>query len=219
MNTGWYMLIVLAVIVSGCARTEYKPYEEGGKASVNLYRTVNFYVNPALKETPPRCVLVLPSQGIGNPGFTSRIEKALVRHLSDKFPQVVSGLARDETVNNLAFDMAIPVDRRDFARAINCDTVFEYKISKPRHANMLFWSEIKIGLEARLIRQQDGLELWKARHVARRSDGGLSFSPIGIAVNAYDANALSSDKDIIDSVIEDLVRRLMKSMPNMEDTD
>jgi hypothetical protein len=213
MNTGWYMLIVWAVILSGCTRTEYKPYEESGKSPVDLYRTVNFYVNPAFREDPPRCVLVLPSQGIGNPGFTGRIEKALVRHLSDNFLRVVSGSARDGAVTKLAFDMAIPADRRDFSQAINCDTVFEYKILKPRHANMLFWSEIRIGLEARLIRQRDELELWKARHIARRSDGGVSFSPLGLAVNAYDANALSSDGDAVESVTEDLVRRLMKSMP------
>ena len=209
------MFIVWAVIVSGCARTEYKPYEEGGKSPVNLYRTVNFYVNPALKEDPPRCVLVLPSQGIGNPIFTSRIEKALVRHLSDNFPRVVSGSARDAAVKKLAFDMAIPADRRDFSKVINCETVFEYRIFKPRHANMLFWSEIKIGLEARLVRLQDGLELWKARHVARRSDGGVSFSPLGLAVNAYDANTLSSDGDAVESVSEDLVRRIVDSIPNL----
>ncbi len=210
------MLIVWAVIVSGCARTEYKPYEESVKAPVDLFRTVNFYVNPALKESPPRCVLVLSSQGVGNPAFSSRIERALARHLSDNFPRVISGSARDTAAKKHAFDMEIPEDRRDFARAINCDTVFEYKIFRPKHTNMLFWSEISIGLEARLVRQRDGLELWKARHVARRSDGGVSFSPLGLAVNAYDANTLSSDGDAVESISEDLVRRIISSIPNLK---
>ena len=216
MNIRWYMFIVWAVIVSGCARTEYMPYEEGGKSPVNLYRKVNFYIDPILMEAPPNCVLVLPSQGIGNPGFTNRIEKALVRHLSDNFPRVVSGSARDVTVKKLAFDMTIPVDRRDFAREINCDTVFEYQIFQPKHTNMVFWSEISIGMEARLVRRQDGLELWKAWHVARRSDGGVSFSPLGLAVNAYDANTLSSDGDVVESIYEDLVRRIIRSIPNLK---
>ena len=79
---------------------------------------------------------------------------------------------------------------------------------------MLVWSELRLGLEARLFRQRDGVELWKARHVARRSDGGLSFSPFGLVVNAYDANSFSSDGDIVVSVSEDLVRRIIASLPN-----
>jgi hypothetical protein len=54
----------------------------------------------------------------------------------------------------------------------------------------------------------------RARHIARRSEGGFSISPAGLAVNGYQANRFSSDDDVIDSVSDDLVRRLMASLPD-----
>lgn len=216
MNKITYLFMLFIVLLSGCARTQYRPYEESSNSPIDLSQTVDSIVNPAFRDNPPDCIVVLPLKGTGNSNFAGRIEKALVRHLSDNFPRVVGGQARDAAVTKLAFDMTISVDRRDFPLAINCDAIFEYKVFKPRHVNVVIWSEIMIGLEARLVRLRDGLELWKARHIARRSEGGLSFSPFDLAVNAYEATALSSDGDVVESVTEDLVRRLLKSMPDMK---
>jgi hypothetical protein len=209
------VLTFCAALTLGCTGTEYKPYEESETSSVNLLRTVNFYVNPALKKESPQCVLVLPPQKKESSGFAHRVEKTIVRHLSEKFPRVIGGRERKARAVKLAFDLTALADRREFAQEINCSSVFEFRIFQPRHEYMLIWSEIKIGLEARLFRQSDGTLLWKAQHVAKRSDGGVSFSPFGLAVNAYEANALSSDGDVVESVTEDLVRRVMKSMPVM----
>ena len=213
MAKGLNIFMICLALLSGCARTEYKPYEANSDSPINPSRTVYFHVDQSLTESPPDCVLVLPPQANGPPGLTSRLEKTLARHLSDRFPRVISGSARNAKAINLALDLDIPADRREFTRGLDCDAVFEFRILRPKHTYMLIWSEIRIGLEARLARGRDGRELWKARHVASRSDGGLSLTPLGLAFNAYNANSLSSDGDIVESVTEDLVRRLMKSMP------
>jgi len=214
MNPGLKLVLFLSVFISGCARTEYKPYSESEGSPIEMSRTVNFYVSPALGEGSSQCVLVLPPPEYNSSNFIGHIEKVLVRHLSDRFSFVVGGRARDARAANLAFDLTILADQMDFAEAIDCDSIFEYQILLPKYNYMLVWSEVRIGVEARLFRQRDGLDLWKARHVARRSAGGLSFSPFGLVVNAYDANAFSSDGDVVESVAEDLMRRLFKTMPN-----
>ncbi len=145
------------------------------------------------------------------------MENILVRRLYERFSRVVGGQLRDARAANLAFDLTLVADQLEFSEMIDCDSVFEYQISRPKHTYLFVWSEFRIGIEARLVRRNDGLELWKARHIARRSGGGLSISPFGLVVNAFDANALSSDGDVVESVAEDLIRRLLKSMPMMGD--
>ena len=214
MKIAPYLHLLLILLVLSCTRTEYKPFEESDKSSVNLSRTVNFYLNPAFKADPPNCVVVFQPPSIGNSKFVSGIEKVLIRHLSEKFPNVIGGKLRDVRAASYAFDFTVPIDRKEFAKSIECGSFLEFYVFQPRHTYMLVWSELRLGLEARLFRQRDGVELWKARHVARRSDGGLSFSPFGLVVNAYDANSYSSDGDIVVSVSEDLVRRIIASLPN-----
>jgi hypothetical protein len=202
------------VFISGCFHTEYKPYDESRGTGLELSRTVNFYLNPDFTDNPPRCVLVLQPPSNDNHKYIGRVEKALARHLSERFPRVIASQARDLKAANLAFDLTLPVDRRDFARAVGCGAVLEFYLFETKHRYMLVWSEIRMGIEARLFRQQDGLELWKARHVAKRSDGGVSLSPFGLALNAYEANVFASDGDVVESVTEDLVRRIIASLPN-----
>ena len=209
--------LLFLLLVLSCTRTEYKPFDDSDKTSVDLSRTVNFYLNPAYKDDPPNCVVVFQPSSIGNPEFVGEIEKVLIRHLSEKFPNVIGGKLRDARAASYAFDFTVPIDRIDFAKSIECGSFLEFHVFWPRHNYLLVWSELKVGLEARLFRQQDGLELWRARHFARRSEGGVSFSPFGLAVNAYYANVFSSDRDVIESVTEDLVRRLVRSMPEMRD--
>jgi hypothetical protein len=214
MKRAPYLHLLLLLLVLSCTRTEYKPFDEGDKPSVDLSRTVNFYLNPEFKDDPPECVVVYQPYSIRNREFVGLIESALIRHLSDKFPRVIGGRARDVKAANFAIDLTVPIDRKEFANLLNCGAFFEFRIFQPKHINLFIWSEIKLGLEARLFRQSDGEELWKAYHVAGRSDGGMSFSPFGLAVNAYDANAFSSDIDVVESVTEDLARRVITSLPD-----
>jgi hypothetical protein len=214
MKIAPYLHLLWVLLVLSCTRTEYKPFDENDKSSVDLSRTVNFYLNPAFKDNPPNCVVVFQPSSIGNTEFVGRIEKVLIRHLSDKFPTVIGGKLRDVRAASYAFDFTVPNDRRDFAKSIKCGSFLEFHVFRPKHTYLVFWSELKLGLEARLFHQRDGTELWKARHVASRSDGGLSFSPFGLAVNAYEANVFASDGDVIESVSEDLVRRVIASLPN-----
>jgi hypothetical protein len=65
-----------------------------------------------------------------------------------------------------------------------------------------------------MLRAADGHVLWKARHIADRSDGGLSLSPIGIAVDTYSSTQFLSDREISDSVVDDAVRRIVRSLPD-----
>jgi hypothetical protein len=214
MRLSGCLILILLIFISGCTRTEYKPYEGVERQPVNFSRTVHFYLSPEFEKAPPKCVVVFQPYSTSNSDLLERVEKSLVRHLSEKFSSVVGGKLRDEKAAYYAFDLKLPVDRINFARSIKCGSFLEFQVLQPKHTYMLVWSEIKLGLEVRLFRQHDSVQLWRASHIVSRSDGGLSLSLFGLAVNAYDANVFSADAEIIDSVSEDLVRRLMASLPN-----
>jgi hypothetical protein len=207
-------LLILLVLASGCSRTEYKPYGGVEKQPINFTRTVHFNLSPEFEKAPPKCVVVFQPYTTDNSVLLERVEKSLIRHLSEKFSSVVGGKLRDDRAAYYAFDLKLPVDRLNFAKSIKCESFLEFQVLKPKHTYLLVWSEIKLGLEVRLFRQHDSAQLWRASHIVSRSDGGLSLSLFGLAVNAYDANVFSADTEIIDSVSEDLVRRLMASLPN-----
>lgn len=211
-----FTFIVLSILVSGCSRTEYRPYDTEENSTPNYSRTVHFELNPDIEEKPPKCVVVFPPYSNMNTELVSRIEKSIVRHITEKVPRVISGKERNLKASLLAYDLKVPRDRKEFAGSESCESFLEYNIYRPEHSYMLIWSERKMGLEVKLFRQTDGAELWKARHIAKRSDGGLSFSPFGIAMNAYEANDFAMDKDISASISDDLVRRIVTTLPDIK---
>ena len=207
-------LLIFLVLASGCSRTEYKSFGGVEKLPVSLSRTVHFYLSPEFEEAPPKCVVVFQPYKTDNSDLSKSVEKSLIRHLSEKFSSVVGGKLRDHRAAYYSFDLKSSIDRLNFAKSIKCESFLEFQVIKPKHTYLLVWSEIKLGLEVRLFRQHDSVQLWRASHIVSRSDGGLSLSLFGFAVNAYEANVFSADAEIIESVSEDLVRRLMASLPS-----
>ena len=65
-----------------------------------------------------------------------------------------------------------------------------------------------------MLRAADGHVLWRARHIADRSGGGLPVSPIGIVIDTYSSAQFSSDREIAESVVDDALRRLVRSLPD-----
>ncbi|MBT8001469.1 MAG: hypothetical protein HN578_00990, partial [Rhodospirillales bacterium] len=94
----------------------------------------------------------------------------------------------------------------------NCSSYLRSRVIGSGKTNLLVWSQIQVGIEVAMIRATDGVVLWRARHMAQRSDGGLPLTPIGAIVDAYTSIKFSSDREITESMIDDTVRRIVKSI-------
>ena len=79
----------------------------------------------------------------------------------------------------------------------------------------LVWSQqsLSLTLELKSIRQEK--TLWAAHHKAKRSGGGLPLSPISAAVNAAKAGLHQADDDVTDSLIDDAIRRMIVTLPDL----
>lgn len=106
------------------------------------------------------------------------IERTLARHLRDKIARVIDPDERAQSVRALALDLNQRQDVRLLALQKRCGYVVTAKTIGGQGVNALFWAEARMGLDVRLIRSADDGILWQARHIARRSDGGVPLSPV-----------------------------------------
>ncbi len=77
----------------------------------------------------------------------------------------------------------------------------------------LLWSRRRIGVELRLTAVDSDQTLWTARHVSSRNEASVPLDPIGLAVAVFRAQDFADDKDIVPSMIDDVMRRLFATFP------
>lgn len=217
--------VILAVAACAMAlascRTEYRSYGErpvtsDGAAQAALdTRRVFFRVERAFYRDPPACVVVLPApHGQATAAVTSRIERAVARHLRDKIPRVIGPLRRNRAARRLALDLNHGGDRRRFAQIQQCDVFLRWRSTGSSSESFLVWSQRDFGLDVEMFREP-GRTLWKAAHAAHRSDGGVPLSPLSAPFAIYEAARFSNDQDILPSMIDDTLRRLVASLPDI----
>ena len=207
------LCILGALGISACTTTSYRTYQTPAPEQNALIREVVYHVDTELYASPPRCVVILPTNKDIDVEHTNLIERALVRHLRDSIPRVITIDERRELTRSLAVDLAEKQDRQAFARATSCEAHLTWNVLDAESQFLLFWSHRSLGLEVALIRSRDDMTLWKARHSASRSNGGLPLSPISAPISAYQAASLAGDADVTPSMIEDVIRRLFATLP------
>jgi hypothetical protein len=212
-------ILACAVALAAC-RTEYRSYAErpvtgdGGPIEAVDGRRVFFRIGPGFYRDPPNCVVVLPApDGQAMTKNAVQIEKAIARHLRDKIARVVGPLGRARAVRRHALDLAHAGDRRRFAGLERCDAFLSWRVTGSSNGYFLVWSRRDFGLQVELFREA-GRSLWKASHTTARSDGNLPFSLFSAPVAMYEAATFSTDDDILPSMVDDTLRRIVASLPD-----
>jgi len=129
--------------------------------------------------------------------------------------RVIDRLDRDLLTRRLAVDLSHMQDRRAYARSTRCSHFVKIRPWGSGNQYLVFWSRESLGVEASLVSADDDTPLWKARHVASRSDGGLPLNPFSAVFSAYEANSLSVDSEIPLSLADDLARNIVATLPGM----
>jgi hypothetical protein len=211
------LIVVVAVVawLTACAETRYVKFDKEGEKTVFPYRTVAVEMDAGFHEEYPDCVVVMPPKATpGLERFPDLVETSLGLQLTRKISRVVGATERDRAARRMAFDLVHPGDREALVEAMGCDAYVDSTVAGPGRAYLVVWSQVRIGIEVKMVRARDGQLLWRARHVANRSEGGLPFTPIGVVVDGYSSARFSADREIVDSVVDDAVRRIVASLPN-----
>ncbi len=215
-------LLLGAAALTACGQVNYVDYanpetvaksQDGGRG---FGRQVEFHLSRAFYETPPACVMVLPTQA---PGLAANVRQmvdaAVSRHVSSRIDKVVGARRIAAETRNRALDAADKSDRRRLGRALACDTLIETETVGVDSVYAVIWTDISVGMRLTLRRARDGEVIWRGKHQARRSDGGLPLTIFGVGGGVFAASKLASDPDVLPSMIEDSVRRMMASLPDI----
>ncbi len=200
---------------AGCTKTSYGSYDHEPAAVAFLERRVAVEIERAFFASPPDCTVILPTRGGLDSETAAVIERSLGRHLGQRLPRVIGPLSRRRLERAGGFDLSDPVDWSDFSRQTGCDTVLESEAHAVQAEFYLVWAEHRADLEVTLRRIADGMVLWRARHLAGRSDGGLPVGAVSLTISAVEAGRFHGDADILPSLIDDTVRRITASLPDV----
>ena len=210
------LLAMLAMTaLAACAETRYVAYEDDEAIASLFSRSVAFKVAGAYYRDPPDCAVVMPFLADGRrPANAAIIENALARHLSAKVSSVVAAAERRRLARTLAVDLSRAQGRAALARAAGCGFLVEAAPWGGDGAYALVWTQARIGLEVRMIRARDDRVVWRARHAATRSKGGLPLSPFSAVTNVLTAARFNADGDVAFSMADDAVRRIFETLPS-----
>ena len=205
------------MLLSGCQSISYVDYNSSSEVpDSSLSRSVAYEVTPAFELSPPDCVVVLPFGGKNLPSGRGRfVERALARYLFEKVDRVVGPVARDHVAELQGVDARSSDGVEYLLRQFRCDYVIRSTPVGNNGIYALVWAQAQVGLQVQLEHGRRGTVLWRARHVATRSDGGLPFSPIGVVVNAFWAMRFQSDQEEFKTLTDDAARRIMRTFPNV----
>lgn len=210
------VLLLLAAVLGACTGVNYRSLNASTENETPLSRDVYYEVTDAFYADPPECVFVLPPADAGVPlQLAELVEQALVHRFTQKTRRVIGPPERRTAERELALDIRAQVDRRYFARTEHCPAYLAWRFTTASNSNFLVWSRKKIGLNVSLARAEDDTILWRASHATSRSDGGLPLSLISLPIAAAEATIFSQDADQLPSMIDDVVRRLVVTLPSV----
>lgn len=195
-------------------QTSYHSYGASkGKPEV-FGRRVDFLISSDFYRDPPDCVLVMRAVGTAKNNHRRMIEQSAARHLRGKLKRVIGPDERDVLLRRLALDLNHDGDRKRFARMQSCRHFAKLEIQKIEENYALIWAQRRVGLAMAIYGESRDSPLWKASHNAGRGDGGLPISPLSLGVAAFSAGRLQGDRDMMPSIIEDVFRRMLVSLPD-----
>ena len=205
-------LVALAA-TAACTTTTYRSYEGNAAEALPWDREIVYDVDPAIYASPPACVLVAPAAP--DTPLSKTIERALARHLGEKVSRAIGPAERRRAERELALDLSDARDRLHFASASGCAAILEWTVLAATDEYALVFSQRRFGLEVALTLPGGGATLWQAAHVAQRSDGGIPLSLVSVPLAAFEASRFHQDEDIVASMVEDVVRRLFVTLPDL----
>ena len=112
------------------------------------------------------------------------------------------------------WDLKNVVGRKHFSKKENCTSYAEVELLATEDDFLLVWARKALKISIRLYDANNGNTLWTAKHRAGRTGGSVPLSILSAGVSIARAMRVSEDSDIYESIIDDAVRRMAKTLPS-----
>ena len=143
------------------------------------------------------------------------LENAVTRHLSVRVNRVIDPSYLLKKLQGRGLDPGKPKDLRRFALEERCGAYMTISSAEINRVYAVVWTKVSAHVRLVLKNIESNQMLWWGKHTAQRGDGGLPITLISAGLSSFSAGRLASDNDALPSVLEDTVRRLMLTLPDM----
>lgn len=207
----------LAVLLAaGCQSTTYRSYTDPKEDRIPLIdREVTYWLSDTIQFSPAKCAVVLPPKDESPDSVARLAGPALARYLGGRLPRVIGPLERRRLERRHGLQLSEQRARRLFADVTTCETYLSWRVLVSEEDYFLVWSQRRLRIEAALYRARDDRLLWQAVHTGRRSDGSVPLSPLSLPLAIFDATNLKADADVLPSMTDDVIRRMIVTLPDM----
>ena len=204
-----------AVLLGACAETTYRSFDATDDPAQLVERRVRHHLARAYYRTAPDCAALQFAPADAAPEIRRAVTDAVERHLATRLARVMGHLATRLAAQRLAVDLSHPGDLRVFGRRTRCQAMVRIRLHSISDDYFVVWARRGVAISLEMVRSRDGRLLWKARHRAGRADGGLPFGVLSLPFTLVRAARLKGDRDVFDSIADDAVRRMMRTLPDL----
>jgi hypothetical protein len=201
--------LLLIALMSGCVTTGDGLPVLSGAAEQRIRSS------EALLRQLPACAIVMPSIGAVPPGGAGMIERVVARHFAQRLPRLIGSPERRALARAGAYNLSDPIDRGRFARMLSCRHGLEITVHAAGISYVVAWAGRHVDLTLTLFRFNDEEVLWSARHGLDRSAGGLPTGPLSLVLDTVRASVFASDRDGTEALVEDVVRQVAQTFPDL----
>jgi len=226
------LMLILSLILSACMGSGYSIERQplasarntSGPSSLHQPEAsplvsgdegrIVFSLSDQYEQDPPACAVIRAADpGGAGSVLASTVEQAITVHLGGKLDRVIGPARRDRILRKQNLDLDHAGDARTFAWKTRCRAILSWRLTGASETFLLAWGGRRIGLELSLKRIGKQDMLWRASHATRRSGGGLPLSPVGLVMDTLRAGQFMGDRDMLASMVHDVVRRLFTTLP------
>ena len=200
-------VILISLVLSSCVSTK------------RINNTLTFSNSPtsnsssALYNNTPDCVMLMPVKGHAANSAVLILEDITKRHFAGLFKKFIPGSTRRVEARRGSFNLDVPIERRRFSKAVNCNYGLNVGIKNLEQTYLITWASRNITLKMDLVRLSDETILWTGTHSAQRSQGGIPTGPLSLVLDTRSAGLFVTNQDGFEALIEDVVRQLTKTFP------
>ncbi|MBN2108357.1 MAG: SPOR domain-containing protein [Deltaproteobacteria bacterium] len=167
-----------------------------------------------------RRVVVLPFEGgENNPQLASRVRQSFFSHFSPKKyydvePRDIDTLL--DTLDALSGRQWSSLSPVELGRCFKADYLLYGRVLSTRRLFFIFYSQIALNVEIRLVETRRGRTVWKTTVEKRMQSGDVPLHPLSLVSAAFHTSGIASDERMQD-LIERTCRELARSLPEPAD--
>jgi parallel beta-helix repeat protein len=207
-------LVFCALIFMGCAAVATK--KTAITPEIRSFFEGTYKVDPYLETHMPRTVAVVPfvDQSKSKQGVEA-VRRAFYNHFSAlpytdvELYRVDRLLRKAELTDPEAIANTPP---QKLGEILKVDAVILADVSNFDKFYAVVYSQVAVGAEIRMFDTKSGHFLWSGQHVARKHQGGISASPVGIVATIVSTAMNVQDVQLL-RACDDLFRDMVKTIP------